>query len=450
MRFLYPYYKNLISYLLAVLLLIIFALWAKSIDAETSWQAAGRIDFSLGFVLLAAYMAGQIIGTLRLPMISAYIFTGIVAGPYVSDFLSFDMVRQLRLIDDLALSFIALAAGGELHLQAFRKRGAAIGVNVLLIILTVFGLIFLFVAFAGKQFAMMQTLSSLQIMSLAILLGVVAVACSPSSAIALISECRASGQFTETVISVTVVMDMLIIIFFTIALTVIKILLSAGVMSHQTFIVLFTELIISLILGAIIGKGISFYIDRAGYDLPLFLLFTAFGITKTALWLSHFTEGHFAMHLNLEPLLICISAGFTVQNFSKTGAKFVESLEQVSLPIFVLFFSLAGASLNLDALYLCWPLALSLAGVRAAGFFGGTLLAGIINRDPPLHRRTAWMAFLTQAGVAIGLSKLAQRQFPEIGEYLTTIVLAVISINQIIGPVTFKMALNKVGEAGMR
>lgn len=448
---LYQNRRELMSYLLGLFLLIAFALWIKSIDIGSSWQGAGLVNFSLGFVLLAAYMSAQILRIAKIPMISAYIFTGIVAGPYVSGFLTFSMVGQLRLIDDLALSFIALMAGGELHLRSLRKRGFAIGLNIFMITLAVFGLVFAFVVFMGGQFSLMKYLSSAQIMALGILLGVVAVARSPSSAIAIISECRASGPFTETVLGVTIVMDVLIIIFFTLALTVTRIILTdSGIVNQQAFIILFVELATSLLIGAVIGKGISFYIDRAGYDLPLFLLLTGFGITKASLWLGHFMEDRFDIYLHLEPLLICMSAGFTVQNFSKKGSEFMENLDRGALPVYVLFFSLAGASLNLEALRVCWPLALSLVGVRAVGIFIGTWLAGTITKDPPINNRTAWMAYLTQAGVAIGLAQLAQRQLPEIGTYLSTVVLAVISVNQIVGPITFKTALHKVGEAEKR
>jgi Kef-type K+ transport system membrane component KefB len=443
--------KNMSSYLIAIFLIILFAIWVKHIDIGSSWQGAGLINFSLGFVLLAAFLIGQILKIFGLPLISAYIFTGILAGPYISNFLTFETVAQLRLIDDLALSFIALTAGGELHLNDLKKRMSAIALNIVLNILIVVGFVFSFVILTGKHFALMQDLSPVQIIVMAILLGVISVARSPSSAIAIISETRAKGLFTETVLGVTIVTDVLIIIFFTLAVTIGRTLLSgAEMMNYQVFAALFLELGISLLLGALIGKGISFYIDRAGYDTTLFLLFIAFGITKTSLWLGHFMKEHFDVYLHLEPLLICMSAGFTVQNFSKKGFEFMESLERAALPIYVLFFSLTGAALNLEALYLCWTLAICLVGVRAGGIFTAAWLAGVINRDPPVHNRHAWMAYLTQAGVSIGLAQLAQRQFPEIGMYLTTVVLAIISVNQIAGPVTFKMALDKVGEAGKR
>jgi len=95
---------------------------------------------------------------------------------------------------------------------------------------------------------------------------------------------------------------------------------------------------------------------------------------------------------------------------------------------------------------LCWPLALSLTAIRALGIFGATCLTGTICQLPLSHRSHAWMAYLTQAGVSIGLAQMAEKQYPQIGTYLTTVVLAVITINQIIGPITFKYALNRVGD----
>jgi Kef-type K+ transport system membrane component KefB len=196
----------------------------------------------------------------------------------------------------------------------------------------------------------------------------------------------------------------------------------------------------------VLGKGFSLYISKVGHDLSLFLLFFAFSVFKASIWFNHLMETHFAVSLHLEPLLICISAGFTVQNFSRFGSIFMEGLGRFELPIFVIFFSLAGASLNLDALHMTWPLAAFLFIIRTMGIFGSTWFAGILNRDPPQHRRIAWMAYITQAGVAIGLAQLAQRRFPELGDYLTTLVLAVITINQVVGPITFKIALKKAGE----
>jgi Kef-type K+ transport system membrane component KefB len=448
---LYQNKKNLITYILTLLVVTVFALWLRHLDIESSWQQAGMMNFSLGFVLLAAYMSAQILKIARLPLISGYIIVGILAGPYVSGFLTNDMITGFGFINDIALSFIALTAGGAMHLQMLKRRRKAIIFNIVLLTVVVFGFVFMFFAFMGTHFNFTRNLTSMQIIAFAVLIGVVAVARSPSSAIAIISETRASGPFTETVLGVTIAMDVLIIILFTIALTAARIFVGdSEMMDTHVFVVVSMELAISFFLGALLGKGIAFYIDRIRHDLPLFLLFLAFGVSKLSLWLNNAMDIHFNVHLHLKPLLICMSAGFTVQNFSKTGAYFMDSLDRISLPVYVLFFSLAGAALNFKALKVCWLLALCLAVVRVIGIFCATWLAGTIARDPPLHNHTAWMAYLTQAGVAIGLAQIAQSEFPGIGVYLTTVILALIFVNQLVGPVTFKTVLNLVGEAKLR
>ncbi len=448
MNIIYPPKKNITNYLLTLCVLIFFALVIKFLKIETSCQDAGLVNFSLGFILLVSYITSKILKLAGLPLISSYILTGIAAGPYVSGFLDSNMIERLRLIDDLALNFIALTAGGALHIKFLRARFKAIALNIALNTVVVFLMVFCFVIFSGSSFNLTRNLSAVELTAIAVLLGVIAIARSPSSAIAIISECNASGPFTETVLGVTVAIDVLIIIFFTFAMTVAKTIMAGGqIIDYQAFAALSLEMAVSLIIGAIIGKGIAVYIERAGHDLALFLLAIAFGVAKASISLSAYMENHFDISLHIEPLLICMSAGFTVQNFSKAGNFFMESLERFAMPIYLIFFSLAGASLNFEALIMCWSFALCFAIVRGMGIFGGTWLAGTISGYPAAYNRHAWMAYLTQAGVAIGLAQLAQRQFPEIGVYLSTIVLAVISLNQIVGPVTFKFFLNIAGEA---
>ena len=384
--------KILIIYLITLLAMAMFGVWLKSIEAESSWQQTGQVTFTLGFVLLGAYLIARLMRTAGFPLISGYIVAGIIAGPYITGFLTEKAVDQLRLVDDLALSFIALAAGGSLHFNSLRKRLKAILLNIALLILVVSVLVFSFVFLFGGCFGFIKTLSSAQIMALALLLGVIAVACSPSSAIAVIDECRATGPFTEMIMGVTVAVDVLIIILFTLVLTVTKLMLSTtGVVDYSVFVALSIEITVSFIFGILLGKGLSYYIFKVGHDLPLIILVTAFAVAKASLWASQVMEQNFDISLHLDPLLICISAGFTVQNFSETGQKFFESLERISLPVYVLFFSLVGASLDLRALQITWPLAVSIAVVRITGIFCATWVAGTLNGDPPQIKSVAWM-----------------------------------------------------------
>ncbi len=442
---------NLLTYFFILSLMGFIALWMKSLELNSSWQQGGIINFSIGFVLLAAFVGGKAVKKIRLPLISGYIFVGIIAGPYISGFLTKDMVNQLKLIDELALSFIALKAGSELHLAFLKQRIRPILLNIVFLTCIVSGMVFTFIVLLGGYFSVTANLTQVQLIVFAILLGVISVARSPSSAIAIISECRASGVFTETVLGVTVVMDVVVIIIFTFAIAISKMIMAgSGVMDFQALTALSLEMMASIITGAVLGKLISVYIKKVGHDFTLFLLFFAFAVTRVSLWFSSFTEANFGIYMHMEPLLICMTAGFFVQNFSESGTYFNESLDRMALPIYILFFSLAGAALDLKSLVFCWPLAFALVAVRAFGIFSATFISGTINKDPKIHNTNAWMAYLTQAGVAIGLAQLVERKFPEIGIFLTTVVLATISINQVVGPITFKAVLHLVGESGKR
>ena len=443
-----PLQKNLITNCLFLLFLTLFAAVVNYLNKEGNCGRTGYESFALGFVMLAAYSAAQLFKTVGIPVISGYIFSGMIAGPYITGFLDLEMVYKFSLVDDLALSFIAMAAGGALKIESLKKRSKAIFLNTFLQSIIIFLFVYHFIIFAGHYFQFIQNLTHPQVIAFAVLLGVISIARSPSSTIAIINEYHASGPFTDTILGVTIVMDVFIIIFFTIAMTTVQVILAESyAVDYLAFSILFCAIAISFLIGGLLGKFISFYIKSAGHDLALTLLFISFTVSKTCMAINPLMETYFNIDFHLEPLLICMSAGFTVQNFSREGKLFLGSLERVSLPIYLLFFTLAGAALDIKALRMCWPLALCIAMVRVFGIFMATWIAGSLNKDPVKHKRNAWMTYITQAGVAIGLAQIAARQSREIGGYLSTIVLAVITINQIIGPITFKIALRVTGEA---
>jgi Kef-type K+ transport system membrane component KefB len=440
--------ENLTSYFFAFIILVLVCFWLKSFHVESSWQHAGLLNLSVGALMLAAHIIARTLKTFRLPLISGYIFTGILAGPYVSGFLSFDMVQKMGLINDLALSFIGLAAGGSLHVELLKKRIRPITFNIVFQAIIIFTTVFLFVQYFGHLYSFTQAVTTVQLTALAIILGATAVARSPSSAIAVINECKAKGPLSETVLSVTVAIDVLIIILFTIAMTVVRFLFVQSVESfHGAFFVLLIEIGLSVFAGIVVGKGISFFIEHIQDHLPLFLFFLAFGIARFSLAMSFIMEKYLGFSIHLEPLLICMSAGFVVQNFTPSGFFFKDSLKKIEIPIYVLFFSVTGSSLNIQALSVTWPLALSLVGIRIFGIFAGVGLAGILSGDLLKYTRIAWMCYITQAGVTIGLAQLAYRQFPEIALYISTVVLAIVLVNEIIGPIALKVALHLAGEA---
>ena len=152
------------------------------------------------------------------------------------------------------------------------------------------------------------------------------------------------------------------------------------------------------------------------------------------------------LHFHLHFLLIFIAAGFAVENASAKGDLLIQGLERSSLPIYVIFFTFSGVGLDLQSLRLLWPMALAFVLWRGFLLFTSTYLGASLAGEDPLTKRLSWTAFVAQAGISLGLAELVAVQFPHMGPQIRTFVLAVVGINQLVGPVLFGWALRRVGE----
>jgi len=106
--------------------------------------------------------------------------------------------------------------------------------------------------------------------------------------------------------------------------------------------------------------------------------------------------------------------------------------------------------MSVDILIQVWPAALILFGIRLVAMILGSYAGGLAAKDPPLYMHVGWMPYLTQAGVALGLSTVVANEFPGWGNEFATLIVAIIVLNQFFGPPLFKWALHKVGEERSR
>jgi Kef-type K+ transport system membrane component KefB len=436
------------SRILALAFVILFMLLALFPFSDVAVFANARSTMTFGFLLLAAYLVGDVLSRFKIPKITGYILAGIVFGPHAFELVSTAAVRELKLIDDLALTFIALAAGGELRLQELRQRLKSIALIVLFLTAIVSLGVGAFAFAARPLLPFLADASTAQVLVVAALLGVFAAARSPSSAIAVIYECRARGPFTETVLGATVVMDVLVIFLFAAVVSVGQALVvPGGEMSFRFVNTIGIELAGSVLIGVLLGWVISLYIEYVKSELVVFILAVAFLVTFFSRQFAFALDHFYSVSLHLEPMLICVTAGFWVQNFSRSGSLFMEQINRSSLPIYVIFFSLTGAALDIAALRATWLIAVMLVAVRFVLIWLGAYLGTSLSGDPPLFRRMAGLSFVTQAGISLGLAGIVASRFPDWGPALATTIVAVISLNQLIGPIAFKFALSAVGEA---
>jgi Kef-type K+ transport system membrane component KefB len=434
--------------ILALTVVILFMLLALFPFSDLVIFAGARSTMTFGFLLLVAYLIGDVLSRFKIPKITGYILAGIVFGPHAFELVSTAAVRELKLIDDLALTFIALAAGGELRLQELRQRGKSIALIVLCLTVIVSLGVAAFAFVARPLMPFLADRTTAHVLVVAALLGIFAAARSPSSAIAVIHECKARGPFTETVLGATVVMDVLIIFLFAAVVSIGQaFVVPGGEISFRFLNTIGIELAGSVLIGILLGWVISLYIEYVKAELVVFILAVAFLVTffsrQFALFLDHFYD----TSLHLEPMLICVTAGFWVQNFSRSGSLFMDQIDRSALPIYVIFFSLTGAALDIDALRETWLIAVTMAAVRFVLIWLGAYLGTSLSRDPPHFRRMAGLSFVTQAGVSLGLAGIVMSRFPDWGAALATTIVAIIALDQLIGPIAFKYALGKVGEA---
>ncbi len=424
-----------VGQLLSLVAIVGMMLVLTRMAPATEPQAAATMR--LGFLLVAAYLAGRVASSIQLPSITGYLALGLLVGPYALGILSVDTVERFRLVDEIALSLIALSAGGELRIPVIKARARSIATITAVQVVVVFVLVAAFV-FEARGFIDFLTGRPLRAAeAVALLFGLVAVANSPSTTIAVINEERADGVLTRTVLGLTVVKDVLILV-----LMALLIPLAATVMDPtQPFSPgAVGEVVVgigeSMALGVLFGGAVVLAL-RWGEGRRVLVVLGAALVSV-----------ELAEHLGLEYILMSMAAGFVVQNFSDRGDALIRALEANSLPVYALFFAVAGAGLDIPALREVWKIALLIIAARAVSVYGSTWLGARMAADEDVVRRHAWTGFLAMAGVTLGIANLIRARFPELGPQVATIIVAVIAVNQFIGPPVFRWSLVRSKESG--
>ncbi len=424
-------------FLLAMVVVLIAA--ARSfLPEETSLVGSGAA-LAFGFVLLAALQSGTIFAGFRLPRLTGYLVCGFVVGPSVLNFVTERMVNDLKLVNGVAIGLIALSAGGELNFRRLRPRiRAIVSIGSISLVLAV-GIITAAIFALSRFLPFMSGMDAFHRGVVALTMGVVLSALSPTVALALIGETGAAGPISETILGVVVMADLAIVLSFAgvnaLANSVFGAVDAGGNAVNELMIHIFG----SMGVGIVIGILLTIYLKKVNQRVALFV----FGVC--------FLCAEAGTHLHLDPLLMCLSAGLFLENLTDIeGAKLVHDIESASMPVFAVFFAVAGAGLHWSVFKKVAAIACVLALVRAAAMIVGARVGMAIGRVPENQRSTIPYGMLSQSGIAIGLSVLVAKHFAGWGEGASACLLGAVMINEMIGPVLFRGALLRSGEAGKK
>lgn len=401
---------------------------------------ATQLVLLLGIILFVGAFGGWLFQKLKIPQVVGYIVMGILIGSSGFHVLEPSVITALDPVSTVALSLIGFLVGGELKIDTIKKYGKQF-VSILLFEAITPAIIVGFLIF-GVVYAV--TKSTTTAISLGLILGAICSATAPAATTDVLVEYRTKGPLTTTVYGIVAMDDAVALILYTIASSIVSPLIGGHSLSFGLQLLgIVKDIFGSIILGCLAGFILDFISKKLLNDedrllsFSLGTLFLCTGITQI---------------LNLDNILTAMSIGFYMVNFApaKTRSLFTQ-VSKYTPPIYVLFFVLVGAKLNI---WIITPFLGILAVLyvlgRTVGKTIGATLGAWITKAPKTVQKYLPFCLLSQAGVAIGLSIAAGNDFPDsIGPQILLIITATTFIVQLIGPICVKIGVSKAGECGL-
>ena len=393
----------------------------------------------LGLALFGGTIGGRIFQKLRIPQVVGYIIIGIIIGQSGLKMVDENIINILQPFNYFALGLIGFMVGCELRKDIFIRYGKQLISILLCEGIAPFLLVTLLVGSIGTLFFGDWRLA----WSLALLLGAIASATDPATTTEVFREYRTRGPLTTTVLGIVALDDGLAFLLFAIASSIAGSLsgnIHSGVL--KTFIHPVYEIVGAVLIGYVFGITLSKILKK--YSEAGRLLAFSIGTVLLVIGLS--------LALHVEMLLAAMTLGVVIVNYiPKKSEEVFKLVAGFAPPIYVLFFVLIGAKLNLS--YMTWVIFL-FVGIyifgTIAGKFVGSQFGTRLMKAPAAVQKYLSFALFSQAGVAIGLSILAAQYFPgPIGNTLIIISTTTTFILQMIGPPFTKLAVTKAGEVGL-
>ncbi len=417
-----------------------------------------NVLFSLAVALFAGLLLSRLAKLVQLPAVTAYLVAGVLIGPFCLGAFGVEGLgftandinnKTFSLISDVALGFIAFSIGNEFRLSQLKSIGRQ--ATIIGILQAVITTVFVDFALITLHFIIPDKLP----LEAAIILGAVASATAPAATLMVVRQYKAKGPVTDTLLPVVALDDAVGLVLFSVSFGVAKGLISGNVNIISIVVEPLIEVILSIGLGALMGYVFTF-IERFFHSRSKRLsVSVAFVFVTVAVSMFKFNIGE--IHIAFSSLLSCMMLGTIFCNICDFSEELMDRLDRWTAPIFILFFVLSGAELDLGVIadVVIVLIGVVYIGFRCLGKYFGARFSATLSKAEPNIRKYLGITLFPQAGVALGMAiKVSSYcsefavipEIAQIGVVVNNIVLFSVLIYELVGPFLTKVALSKAGE----
>ena len=402
-----------------------------------------QILIQLFAALFGGLLMTRLAKKLQLPAVTAYLVTGVLLGPFCLGalgigFRTLEEVGSMDLISQMALGFIAFTIGNEFRLEQLKHMGRqAITVGILQAVITT-GLVDLALTALHFIFPQVITISS------AITLGAIAAATAPAATLMVVRQYKAEGPLTKLLLLVVAIDDAVGLVVFAASFGIADALESGTVSIQSMLVEPILEIVLSLLLGALAGVLLNWverYFHSGSKRLGISISCVLFTVSVS---MAEFDVA--GVHISFSLLLACMMAGTVFCNICDFSESLMEHVEDWTAPLYVLFFVLSGAELDLRILSNPMVLLIGVVYIifRSLGKYFGAYGSCALTKCSPSITKYLGITLLPQAGVSLGMALTAQKL--QAGATIRSVVLFSVLVYELVGPALTKYALMAAGE----
>lgn len=379
----------------------------------------------ISIMLFCALVAGKIVKQLHLPNVTGYLVIGLLIGPHCINILHEDILASMDVVTQFALGCIAFSIGAEFKISFLKKVGKApvvIGVLEGLGAVAVVDTVLLLLGYD---------------VTFALAMGAIASATAAASTLMIVKQYKARGPVTQTLLPVVALDDAVALMAFGISMAVAKVISSHGQASLGKLLLepvkeLFGGLAFGALLGLLMVIAVHYYTGRGNrLAITIMMICVCVGVSEI---------------VGFSALLACMMLSTVFVNLSGHTQKIYEPLERITPPVYMMFFIISGASLDITIIASVGVVGAVYVIGRVIGKAIGSSIGARISKAPKVVRKWLGLTLVPQEGVAIGLATSAASSLPEYGGKIKTIVLCGVVIYELFGPIITKTALKKAGE----